>query len=548
MIKNVEPWDEYVNGVLSGEIMAGLYIQQACQRFNSWLERDDMIFQPEKVWKVIRFVERFKQTESKDAGKPLKLTLWQTFLLAHVYGFFWKKEPDRRVVHNIYLQVARKAGKSTLIAALALYNFIADGEAGAQVYVVANSAKQAGLLYDMSSKFAKQLDPRQKLIKRYRDSLRLPRLEAKMQVLSNNPDAAVGSNPSFFVVDEYFAASNNDMYNALKTGQLQRKNPLAMVITTAGTDQTSPCYLMRNTCTEILAGLKEDDTQVALIYELDEEDDWRNEDVWQKCQPNLDITVEREAIRAEVQRADNDPSLKSSILTLNFNIWLSESDRWLPPALVNAACKDIPDEFFRDKTVYVGVDLASVDDLTALSIMALDNDNKPVLKTFYFLPYDTINKGVNSQSYQRWKRSGYLAATPGNVTDYDYILGKILQLQSDLNLYVQGVYYDSWNSTFFAIKAVEAGLPMIPYSQSLGSFNRPTKEFIRLVKCGGLRMDANPITRWCIDNVALKTDWNENAKPIKKGDHSKKIDGVISMIQSLAGYLLTPAYDNTITI
>lgn len=141
-----------------------------------------------------------------------------------------------------------------------------------------------------------------------------------------------------------------------------------------------------------------------------------------------------------------------------------------------------------------------------------------------------------------------LDVTPGNVTDYDYILNKIQALQTDFNLYIGGIYYDSWNATQFAINATAQGLPMFPYSQSIGSFNKPTKEFERLIKSDKMIIDNNDITRWCISNVALKTDWNENAKPVKAGADSEKIDGVISMIQALAGYLSTPQYDNSITV
>ena len=484
--------------------------------------------------------------KGKTAKQAFILSPWQRFIIYNVYGFYYADRPEKRVIRNVYLECARKQGKSMFIAALSLYGLLADGEPSAECYVVANSAKQADNLYTMCRTLANQLDPKQRYIKSYRDTLKFSPTKSHLKTLSFNPTAADGFNASFVVTDEYHAAPNSAMYDVMKSSQLQRLNPLNIVITTAGHNLFSPCYEMRCTCVDLLAGVKTDDTQAAFIYELDNGDEWDNPENFIKSNPNLNVTIDPEDIKAEIQRAKNNEGSKAEVMTKTLNIWLQSAETWIGADIVNRACQPVNLEDYRGQTVYIGVDLAAVSDLTAVSVFI--PSDKYVFKTWYFLPQEALRTGKNAMSYQRYKRNGQLIVTSGNVTDYDYILNHLLTLQRDYDLYVAGVLYDSWNATQFAIQATNAALPMIPYSQSIGSFNKPTKEFERLIKSGRVVIDNNDITRWCIGNATLKVDWNDNAKPVKGGAESEKIDGVIAMLQALAGYLEQPQYDNTIGV
>ena len=156
----------------------------------------------------------------------------------------------------------------------------------------------------------------------------------------------------------------------------------------------------------------------------------------------------------------------------------------------------------------------------------------------------SLQDNANAELYKEWKRNGYLTITDGNVTDYDYILKDIQQINK--SLYIYKIAYDAYNATQWAINATTEGLPLEPFSQALWHFNKPTKEFERLIKSNKIIIDNNPITRWCFSNVSLKYDHNENCKPIKAID-MQKIDGVIAMLEALGTYLETPQYDNIIT-
>lgn len=173
----------------------------------------------------------------------------------------------------------------------------------------------------------------------------------------------------------------------------------------------------------------------------------------------------------------------------------------------------------------------------------IPKEDKYYFKTFYYLPQTALSNNSNCELYKNWKKKGYLTITPGNVTDYDYVLTDLIK--SSKIVPIMSVAYDSYNATQFAINATEQNLPLEPYSQALWSFNRPTKEFERLIKSGKVIIDNNEITRYCFSNVSLKSDHNENVKPVKL-ESMQKIDGVIAMLQALGRYLEQPRYDNSI--
>jgi phage terminase large subunit-like protein len=162
--------------------------------------------------------------------------------------------------------------------------------------------------------------------------------------------------------------------------------------------------------------------------------------------------------------------------------------------------------------------------------------DKYVFKTFIYIPENTMNKGINSGFYQEQYRNGYIKMTSGNVIDYDEILKE--QLEFNAEHYIHTIAYDAWNSPAWSINATANALPIEPYSQSLGSFNRPTKEFERLMLSGKIIIDYNPVIRWMFSNAEIKYDSNGNIKPIKSGGTGNKIDGIISMLESLGTYLL----------
>lgn len=535
---------QYAEDAVNGNIVVCELVKLACQRFLDDLKRTDLIFKYDAVERCFNFISVLKHFTGKSSGKPFKLEAWQQFIVANIVGFYWVDSGDRRFTSS-YIEISRKNGKTALAAALCMYFLIADGEDGAEVDLAANSKQQAHIAFDFCSNFAKQLDPQGKYLKAYRDTVTMNVNSSKLRVFSSDDSKLDGFNASFALLDEYHSAPNSKVRDVIKSSMGMRRNPHLCTITTAGFNKVLPCYKLRSTGVEILQKVKEDDSFFIVIYSIDENDDWTDENCWVKSSPNLNITVTSKYLKEQIQSAINNPSEEVGVLTKNLNVWCDSVEVWISDNYINSVTDNIDITDFSDCETFVGVDLAAVSDITAVSyLMSKENDDKIYFKTDYYLPETMLTESPNRELYKHWHRTKQLKITSGNVTDYDYITNDIMQNFDTLR--IRKIGYDSWNSTQWAIGATELGLPLEPYSQSIGNFNKPTRELERLIKSKKLVIDNNEITRWMFKNIALKTDHNGNVKPNKGAGKDKKIDGVIAMIEALGTYLDTPRYTGSI--
>lgn len=531
----------YALSVVNGEVTAGEWIKKACIRYLNWFERDDIYFDTDAADRVVNFIQKLKHFTGKHNGNNFILQPWQEWIIYSIFG--WKrKDNDKRVIKNVYISISRKNGKSALAAAIALYCLVADGESNAEIELVANNRKQASITYDMCYNFLASVDKKGKYFRRFRDTIKFDYTKSKLQVLSSDASGLDGFNAHCFICDEAHSYNDSKLYDVMKSSQGMREQPLGIIITTSGFNLFGFCKGYEDVAKEVVDGIKEDDTLFAAIYQLDQNDKWDDPNVWIKSNPNLGITVQPDYLKEQIQQAKNNTSLEVGIRTKNLNQWLASSNIWIANDLIINYSENISFDFYRDKTIYIGVDLSATSDITAVSYM-LPIDGKYYFKTLYYLPEATLYDNPNSELYKQWKREGYLNTTVGNVVDYDYILKDILDVSK--NAYIDKIAYDSWNAISWAQNATSVGLPLEPYSQTLGSFNRPTKEFERLLKMGRVVIDNNPITRWMLQNVQIKEDYNQNAKPVKTVVENK-IDGVIAMLEALGIYLMTPNYQNEI--
>lgn len=546
MTKLDSRYTDYPNKVLKGEIVASELIKLACSRFLSYLESDSIIFDAKKADKVVNFIEKLTLSTGKFAHTKFKLSEWQKFVIYYVYGLVYK-DSGLRVTRELYLQLSRKSGKTALASAMALYHLVADGENDGQIIFAANSTAQAQLAFTMATNYVSYIDPKGKYFKKYRDSIKFPPTKSIMKVVSADANRLDGLNISAAVIDEYHAAPNNAVSEVLSSSVGMREQPLIIYVTTSGFDLTSPCYQMRNTCIEVLHGKLQDDSLAAFLFELDDSDDIEDPKNWLKCQPNLGLTVTEDYIKSELVKAKNNPSLMTNFKTKILNKWVASAiGEWIPSEYILKCSEKVNLSDHSHNVCYVGLDLSSVSDMTAISVLVFDNINqKYVFKNYYFLPQTALEESSNREKYRVWNELGYLNLTSGNVVDYEYILNKIQQINKIIP--IQAISYDSWQSTALIIKLTELGFNCVPFSQSTGSMNRPTRHIEMISRNGHLVLDDNPITRWMFANCELREDYNNNVKPIKLNKMSEnKIDGIAAMCDALGHYLTETHYDNTL--
>ncbi len=507
----------------------------------SFFDRDDMWFDYDSIDKYIRFVYQMRHYQGIFKNKHFVLLPWEQWVFAGLWGFRWKSD-DTVVTNRALIFCARKNAKTALCAAIALIH-VWFQENGAEVDFMANSVKQAHIAMDHTQNFAKSIDPKGKYFKKYRDSIKVPKTQSVIQVLSTDTASLDGYNSSLFIFDEFHSQKDWDLYNVLISSMGMRRNPLAIVISTAGFLLDGfPLFDYRQNCIDILNGMKDDDSQFSAIYELDEDDDFADSKCWIKCTPSLGETVTYKYLENQVLMARNQPSQMFGVLTKNFNRFCHSQNQWIPDFYILDVMEPVDIRDFKNEACYDGVDLGSVSDMTCNAVLFPPNSSrsvypdKYVFKVFSYIPEACLDGQMNRDLYRSWKSNGYIDVTPGNSTDYDYILRDQKKIAAYTDLI--GLYYDEWNARSWAINATNEGLPLTVFSQSLGNFNRPTKELEKLILDKRVIIDRNPVIRFAFMNCELKSDWNENVKPVKAGgERSKKIDPVISMITALGGYL-----------
>jgi len=546
-------YEEYAYDVSHGHIPACENIKLAVERYYWFKERDDMYFDKDRVDYTIKFIAKLKQFEGQFNNQPMILQPWQQFIVANVFGWKWKKN-DLRVTRNVYILTPRKSGKTTFMAALALVGLLIDGENGAEIDFVANSRQQASLAFKHVKNFTESLDPEHQFLKVYKNGrIEVDITQSKIQVLASDAMKNDGYNSHFCIYDELHASKDSNLYDVMKTSMGARRQPLMLIISTAGFLLDGyPCFEMRKSNIEILKGLKEDDTQFSMIFELDEGDDWEDSSTWNKVQPSLNLTVSTDSMKEYVNKAKNNPAEMTNILTKIFNKFCTSKEVWIGTDIIYPLLQNVDLNRLKGERCFMGLDMASTNDFTAQSIMFPPNPDreyypdKYIFKSFIYVPAGALEKSVNQSLYKQWKRDGQIEVTDSNVVQYDVILKKQMEFDEDFD--IQGIYYDTYKAQGWAIQATELGLYLEPYPQTMGPFTKPTVNFGYLAKTGQVVIDNNSCVLWCFNNCELKYGGKQSddmiCKPVKAGGiKSNKIDPIISMLEALGGYMASPYYE-----
>lgn len=527
---------KYNEDVLNNNIVTGKYIKLACERMKSWFDKDDRYFDYEDVDLKIRFMHKLKHSKGIHAGNNFNLLSYQQWITANIIGWKWK-DSNTRVINTALLMLARKAGKTFYASALMLSIIMTDKEQGAEGYMIANSTSQAGIAFDHAKNQCSTIDPKGKIFSRYRSEIRIPLTKSMIKVLSSDTSTLDGLNPSIFIVDEYHEAKSNEIFNVLRTGQGMRRNPLGCIISTAGFKVGSeyPLYEAWVNAKNVLNGVNEEDTLFAALYQIDDEDNWKDENVWIKANPTLGETVTHKYLREQVEHAINNPSNEVSIKTKNFNCFVQSQQTWIPIEKIKEVSQKFDYSQFDKEEDYsiLGVDIAERSDLCVVTSL-ISKDDLIYLKSHPFICRNAYENSPNKELYRQWVKNGYMKLVDAESIDIEYVIKLVEDLNNEVPVAVIG--YDPWHSQQFKIMAEKRGLPMRSVKQGLGSFSEPTSMLEHLIYTKKVVIDANPCNLWCFQNVLLKTDENENHKPIKSAPN-QKIDIVIAFIQSLKLYM-----------
>jgi len=523
---------EYADKVISGETPACLYVKQACQRFISDLDRKDLDFDSYEANRWCEFLEGLPHVKGKWAakGELLKLSDWQIFCTVNIYGWKLLKTGKRRF-REAYIEVGRKNGKTFYTAGIGLGMMAIDGEYGAEIYCGATTEKQAFEIF----RPAKQICERTPQL---REDYGIEVNAKTLTIMSNGSrfepiigDPGDGASPSFGIADEFHEHKNSDQVDTMVTGMGARDNPIMFYITTAGVDTGGPCYAKRDDVIQILKGAVSDDSIFGIIYTIDKDDQWDTIDAQIKANPNYGVSISTEFLEGQLKQARRSAAKQTAYKTKHLNMWVGAKAAWMN-MLAYQACRkkklDIKD--FKGRRCIVALDLATKKDIADMAILfPPENGGKWTAFCRHYLPEDVITDGGNTR-YKAWHADGWFTATPGNITDFEYIEDDLRELKSDYEII--SVPYDPFQATYLATRLLEDGFPMVEVGATVKNLSQPMKELEAKILEKNIQFQSDPVLMWMFGNVTAKLDKKDNIFPNKER-FENKIDGVVALIMAM---------------
>jgi phage terminase large subunit-like protein len=526
---------QYARAVVSGEIVAGQFVRQACQRHLDDLEHGaerGLYFDERAADHVIDFFPFLRHSKGEWAGQPFVLQLWQMFIAGSLFG--WKRADGTRRFRRGYIEVPRKNGKSTFVSGLGLYLLLADGEPGAEVYTAATKRDQARIVHGEATRMVRASPMLRKRVGIYKDNLHVAATCSKYEPLGADADTMDGLNVHGALIDEVHAHKTRAVIDVIDTAIGARRQPLLIEITTAGWDRKSVCWEHHDYSRQVLERVIPDDAWFAYVATIDKDDDWTDPTTWAKANPNLGVSVKREALEAKARRAKLIPAEQNSFLRLHLDVWTEQSERWMPLDEWDACARSIELEKLIGRPCYAGLDLASTIDIAALVLVFPSDDDPPIYDVlcFFWVPAETVAERTRRSNvpYLSWVEQGLITATEGNVIDYRAIGAKLDELAQTYS--IQEIAYDRWGATQLIQDLQAGGLEVVPFGQGFFSMSPPTKELMNLVLAERIRHGGNPVLRWMASNVMVQQDAAGNLKP-DKAKSAEKIDGIVALIEGV---------------
>jgi phage terminase large subunit-like protein len=528
---------------------------QACKRHVQDLEKAHLGADPEFPWRpdpgraneACEFIELLPHTKGKWASKRERIRLegFQCFIVCSLFGWIDPANEQYRF-REAYICLPRKNAKSTLAAAVGIKKFAADNEYGAEIYSGATTKKQAWEVFRPARLMVKKTP---ELIKAFgirvaKESLFVEDNESRFEPVIGKPGD--GASPSCAIVDEYHEHATDELYDTMKTGMGARENPLLLVITTAGSDRSGPCYALQKELEKVLKGKLRKDRHFVLIYTIDDGDDWKSEKALIKANPNYNVSVFRDFL-LDAQRDAIQSARKQNIFkTKHLNVWVNAAVAWMNMAAWDR-CADptLKIEQFLGQECMIGLDLASKIDLASkVTIFRKIIENK--LHYYAFAKNYLNEKAVENADcshYAGWAHEEKLVITPGSVTDHKYIFRDVI---ADAKRFqVLEIPHDPTQAMALMqfIKddpEWDQGAQLAEVKQNVVNFSDPMKELEALVLDGRFHHDGDPVFGWAIANVICWRDYKDNIFPRKEKEENK-IDPAVAAMMALKSWMPRPA-------
>lgn len=524
---------EYINEIEKGNIIAGRKIIKIYKRLLEESKKESLpfYFDEEIGERPITFIETFCKQSEGEIGKPIKLELFQKAYIQALFGFVYRDTGYRRFNETMFL-VGRKNGKTTMLSAIALYMMIADGEGSAECYSVATKKDQASKAFKSACSMRAQSPEIRAIINKRRTDMYIPTTFSSFEPLSSDSDTLDGLNSHLVIIDELHAIKDRNLYEVMKQSTSSRRQPLVVMITTAGTVRECIFDDIYDYANNILEGTIKNDAFLPVLYELDKTEEWKNIECWQKANPGLGTIKQYKYLVEQVERAKADLSSKKGILCKDFNIRNNSEEKWLDFDTVNNEEMFELDEL-KGSYAIGGADLSSTTDLTCATLLVMKQKKIYILQ-HYFIPETKIEEKADNDNvpYDIWEKRGLLTVCSGAKINYTNVTEWFLKMHNEYDISALWIGYDPWGSQYWITEMEEAGFEMEKVIQGAKTMSNPMKQLEADLKEKKVNYNNNPILKWCLLNTAIEIDKNDNIRPVKGKKSKQRIDGAVSLIDA----------------
>ena len=480
----------------------------------------------------IAVINKLTHTKGPFAGQPFRLRPWQQSIVRQLFKV--NRKTGKRERRMCLIMIPRKNGKTELIAALAIDGLMFDDEIGAEVYSAAADKDQAALAFNVAAQMIRNdadlsaeceiIDSQKRIVHRKTGSF--------YRAISAEAYSKHGFNSSRVLIDELHAWPSRELFDVLASSTGARAQPLTIAISTAGYDRHSILWELYSHAKNVAANPALDPAFLPVIYEAAKDADWTDEQVWKSANPALGDFRSLDEMRSAAARAKEIPAQENAFRRLYLNQWTEQAERWISLAAWDACQAQIDRAQLTGRRCFVGLDLSSTKDLTAVVAVFPDGDYYDVIAHF-FVPADTIPHRVTRDRvpYDTWARDGYLTATPGPSVDYEYVRNFILQWDQEFDLRI--VAFDPWNATDLVGRLEKQdGLTCVKMRQGYATLSAPTKSLESAILAKRIRHDGHPVLRWNMANISIESDAAGNMKPSKERS-TERIDGGYALIMAI---------------
>lgn len=505
------------------------------------ISSDDYYFDEAAAMRPVHFIERYcRHIVGDQQGQLIEMMQYQKDIVRDVFG--WKKKSDHyRRYRNVYLEVPKKNAKSTLLSALGLYHTCADGEKGAEVFACAGDKEQARIIFDAAREMVETDKKLSKIFTVYKNVIVHKASKSRFRVISADAKTKHGFNVHVLLFDELHVQPNSELWHTMAKGVAARKQPIVWAITTAGYKNTF-AHTMHNMARSIQEGRLKSKFWYVRIYGAKEEialKDYDKESLWKATNPGYGVTVGREFFEAQLEEIQQNPANLSAFLRLHLNVWTGSEKTWEIVPHWSKGDGPVNEEAMKGRTGYMGIDLAPVDDTTAVVEVYPDDGGETFdVIPHFFIPESTLEDRIKHENdnWQAWVMMGLVTVMPGNITNEETIRAYVQERCR--SHHITRIGCDTYNAYNLIAKLQEDGLPAEGYPQTVKGMSPPMKFLEKQITAGAVRHGGNPVLSYQAGNVVVYEDINQNRRPHKKNSKAR-IDGIAALITAFGCYLAT---------